>query len=171
MQSMFGVLLLPFLLSACLNFPRIAGLDCQNTYQELAQDLIETGNNIYSLSKGFFPPDAAEPVLVKVIYHFQNCPTCDSKTWYWTGGAFYIYQPLEVFVFRSLFFSPISFRQETVELQLPESCYGASSDFFELLTQRVSILFVFLKLAIDITVGCIVADTKKLYIQYNKLSR
>jgi len=142
---MFGVILLPVLLNIFLGFQPVAGIDCSNTcetcYQRLADSLTETGNNKYNLSRGFFPPDAVPPVLVKVTYHFINCtpPTpCSSKTWYWTEGAYYIYQPLEVFVFRSLFFSPISIRQGTVELQLPAECLDAPSEFYELLTQKVS---------------------------------
>jgi len=41
-------------------------------------------------------------------------------------------------VFRSLFFSSISIRQGTVELQLPAECFDAPSEFMELLTQKVS---------------------------------
>ena len=142
MQKMFGVILLPVLLNVFLGFQPVAGIDCSNTcetcYQTLANSLINTGNNKYNLSRGFFPPDAVPPVLVKVTYHFNNCSNCSSKTWYWTAGTFYIYQPLEVFVFRSLFFSPISIRQGAVELQLPEECFDAPSEFYELLTQKVS---------------------------------
>lgn len=146
MQSMFGPILLTVLLNICQIFQPVAGIDCQDTcatcYQDLAKALIDTENNKYSLSRGFFPPDAVPPVLVKITYNFKNCSTCRSKTWYYTEGAFYIYQPLEVFVFRSLFFSPISIRQGTVDLQLPAECFDAPSEFYQLLTQRVSYSFI-----------------------------
>lgn len=148
MQGVIGVILL----SACVSFQPVLG-DCFNgsydncatCYQTLANAMLNTDDNKYNLSRGFFPPDAAPPVVVKVTYRFKGCNVSSSKgshcekVWYWTQGSFYIYQPLKIFMFRSLFFSPISVRQDSLYLNLPEECSVKASDaFFILLTQRVS---------------------------------
>ena len=148
---MLRVILLRAVLSASLSFQLIAG-DCFNgsydncatCYQTLANALIDTDDNKYSLSRGFFPPDTSTPALIKITYHFKECDTssatdCD-RIWYWTMGTFYLYQPLEVFVYRSLFFSSPAVRQSSLELNLPDECrVNASDDFYMYLTQRVSI--------------------------------
>jgi len=152
MRSKLRVILLKSVLSASLSFQQVAGVcfngsydNCATCYQTLANALIDTDDNRYSLSRAFFPPDTATPVVVKVTYHFKECDTstsdatdCD-RIWYWTVGTFYLYQPLEVFVYRSLFFSSPAVSQSSLELNLPNECrVNASDDFYVYLTQRVS---------------------------------
>ena len=152
MRSMLQVILLPVVLSVSLSFQQVAGGcfngsydNCATCYQTLANALIDTDDNRYSLSRAFFPPDTATPVVVKVTYHFKECnissfnaTDCD-RIWYWTVGTFYLYQPLEVFVHRSLFFSSPAVRQSSLELNLPDECrVNASDDLYRFLTQRVS---------------------------------
>lgn len=152
MQGVFGVILLLAVLSACVSFQPVVG-DCFNgsydncatCYQTLVNAMLNTDDNKYDLSRGFFPPDSTPPVVVRVKYHFKGCNVsrsnathCDT-VWYWTQGTFYIYQPLEIFMFRSLFFSPINSRQDSLDLNLPDECsVDGSQNFFKLLTQRVS---------------------------------
>lgn len=143
MWRMLRVILLPVVLGASLSFQLVAG-DCFNgsydncatCYQTLANALIDTDDNKYNLSRVFFPLETAPPVVVKVTYHFKECSTstfnatdCD-RIWYWMEGTFYLYQPLEVFVYRSLFFSSPAKRQGSIELNLPYECRLNTSDEF-----------------------------------------
>ena len=135
--------------------------NCASCYQTLANALLNTDDNKYQLGKAFFPVNAVPPVEVRAVYvqetEDQQCNTtsyaymyCHSEqdpednttsTWYWLEGEMYIYQPMEIFALRSLFFSPPSWRQECVILCLPEKCLMKDSemfnDFFKFLTQRV----------------------------------
>ena len=127
---MCPLLVLVLILQFCISFPAVAGDcfdkpsnnksydNCGTCYQTLAHALLETEDNKYQLSKAFFPDDEVEPVEVQALYvPEEQCNTtkyCDSDqdsidntiiTWYWVTGEFYIYQPLQIFVYRSLFFS------------------------------------------------------------------
>ena len=161
---------LVLILQFCVSFPAVSGdcyddpsdnnrsyNNCDTCYQTLANALLNTGDNKYQLSNAFFPDDAVPPVEVRAVYMAEtkcnppsNTTNCSdikqpfddntTSTWYWLAGEFYIYQPLQIFVFRSLFFSPPSWRQECVVLCLPEQCLNDSvtfDDFFKFLTQRV----------------------------------
>ena len=161
------VLFLVSVLQFSISFPTVAGDcyddppnnksydNCATCYQTLANALLNTADNKYQLSKAFFPIKAVRPVKVKVVYtpelHCNTTNYCDNKgnpednttsIWYWLVGDMYIYQPLEIFSLRSLFFSPPSWRQKCVVLCLPEQCFSMMDsvnfgDFFEFLTQRV----------------------------------
>lgn len=148
----------------CVNFPAVAGdcyddpLDnnrsynnCNSCYETLVNALINTADNKYQLGRTFFPSDDVIPVQVRVIYKpingtaDNNC-TADLESldtiWYWLMGDFYAYQPVDVFHYRSLFFTPPSWHKQSVELFLPSQCFcnsGNYYDFFEYLTQRVSL--------------------------------
>ena len=122
-------------------------LDCVNCYQDLADTLLKTGNNKFHLANTFFPPDQVAPVFVEVTYTFEaentseigsdNSSASNSETWYWTQGSFFFYQPINVFLYRSLFFSQPGWRSTRVSLSLSEDCERPPDDFLRLLTQRV----------------------------------
>lgn len=143
--------------------------NCDRCYQTLVNALIDTEDNKYHLGNTFYPDDRVRPVEVTVKYlaisdapddididdmnctinnQDANCTTNNSNlvtTWYWIRGEFYVYQPLDVFVYRSLLFSPPMWRSNSVELYLPYQCFidsGNYNDFFGHLTQRVSILCI-----------------------------
>ena len=72
----------------------------------------------------------------------EQLPDDIASTWYWLTGEMYIYQVMEIFSYRSLFFSPPSWRQKCVVLSLPEPCLLMNEshtfeEFFMFLTQRV----------------------------------
>ena len=158
------LLALVLILQFCISIPAVAGDcfdkpsnnksydNCATCYQTLSNALLDTEDNKYHLSKAFFPDNAVQPVEVRAVYVLDTqCNTtnyCDSEqdpndtttsTWYWVTGEFYVYQPLQIFAYRSLFFSPPSWRQECVVLCLPEQCLSRMSqeNFFKFLTQRV----------------------------------
>ena len=135
--------------------------NCDRCYQTLVNALIDTEDNKYYLARTFFPDDEVKPVQVTVNYrstvpdsednHDVNCTTnanCTTDysnldtTWYWIIGEFYVYQPMEIFSYRSLFFSPLLYRRNSVDLYLPCQCFNNSSNFFKYLTQRVSIISI-----------------------------
>lgn len=125
--------------------------NCDTCYQTLANALINTGDNKYQLGKSFFPDKQPQPIEVRVKY--VAVPESDSygdieenvtTIWYWLAGEFYIFQPLELFLYRSLYFSPPSWRKENVTLYLPETCLANSSrefnnEFLHFLTQRLKV--------------------------------
>ena len=164
------VLVLISVLQFSLCFPAVAGDcyddppnngsydNCNTCYQTLANALINTKDNKYHLGKTFFPDDAVTPVQVTVEYLCTsasdtadaNCTTivnsntsCIDTTWYWLKGEFFVYQPLDIFMYRSLFFSPPHWRKKSVQLYLPHQCFicsNNSANFFGYLTQRVRIM-------------------------------
>ena len=134
--------------------------NCETCYQTLANALIDTADNKYQLGEMFFPTDDVTPAQVEVIYMSSSesernldCETLKNTTdiknieeyteftWYWLTGEIYVYQPLELFQYRSLFFTPLQIRHKCLILYLPSSCLNSSGqyydEFFEYLTQRV----------------------------------
>ena len=165
------VLVLISVLQFSISFPAVAGDcyddppnngsydNCNTCYQTLANALINTKDNKYHLGKTFFPDDAVRPVQVTVEYLCTsapdttdaNCTTIISNTsyidttWYWLKGEFFVYQPLDIFLYRSLFFSPPTWRNASVQLYLPHQCFicsNTSAHFFGYLTQRVRIMYL-----------------------------
>ena len=149
------VLVLVSVLQFSISFPAVAGDcyddppnnkscdNCATCYQTLANALVDTEDNKYHLSRTFFPIDKAPPVQVEVTYVSSSDEMIQS-TWYWLRGGFYVFQPLELFMFRSLLFSPPCWRRESVTLVFPDNCFDESSAndseiFFRYITQRVSI--------------------------------
>ena len=179
------LLVLSLILQFSISFPAVAGDcydeppnnksydNCATCYQTLANALLNTGDNKYQLGRAFFPDDAVAPVEVRVVYkpvtQCNEINYCDSEqdpddnttsTWYWLAGEMFIYQPLEIFVYRSLLFSPPSWRQECVVLCLPEQCLSTNNsvsfhDFFTFLTQRVGSLYSICLLYLEIVVKAI----------------
>ena len=168
---MCPLLVLLLMLQCCISFPAVAGDcydepsnnksydNCATCYQTLANALLNTGDNKYQLGRAFFPDDAVPPVEVRVVYKPEmQCTTtttnyCHSEkkpdstttsTWYWLMGEFYIYQPLQIFAYRSLFFSPPSWRQECVVLCLPEQCLSTMNSALSLfsVSHTKSMLFI-----------------------------
>ena len=146
------------------------GKPCDQCFQALASHLLNTSDNKYQLQKTFYPPDKNHPVFVAVTYLFSlnscnvtsnscsnanisNCndtrissPCSDTntpkqnKTWSWSSGIFYFFQPLRVFQFTSIFLANPVWRRSNLTLTLPAECMNANEEFMEFLTQRVSIL-------------------------------
>ena len=146
------LVLMLMVLQFSISFPAVAGdcfdelpnnksyNNCATCYQTLANALVDTGDNKYFLSRAFFPIDGAPPVQVEVTYVSSSDQKIQS-TWYWLMGGFYLFQPLELFLYRSLFFSPPSLRRESVTLILPDKCF-ANTIFFQYITQRVSFVII-----------------------------
>ena len=113
--------------------------NCATCYQTFANAIVNTGDNKYELSRMFFPVDAVPPVQVEVTYN-STSGTSNKRVWYWLMGGFYVFQPLELFLYRSLLFSPPLGRMQSLTLKLPGQCFASSDhshDFFEYATQRV----------------------------------
>ena len=155
------------MLNNSISFPVVAGgcynddpsniqnyTNCSDCYETLANGLMNTDDNKYRLGRTFFPYNATKPVQVKVVYVSQDYnpnKTSDDKCrkfdkdnetsksiiWYWLLGEFYVYQPLEVFLYRSLYFSPPWWRQKCVFLRLPPVCLkNPNHDHFAYLTNE-----------------------------------
>ena len=148
------ILLLSVVLQLCISIPAVAGDcydeppnnetydNCNTCYQTFANALLNTGDNKYKLSRVFFPIDNVPPVQVEITYN-STSNTTEPRIWYWLKGAFFIIQPLELFEFRSLFFSVPSWYKESITLALPDNCFSDNNKtnnnklFFQYATQRV----------------------------------
>ena len=128
--------------------------NCRDCYISLAQSLFQSDENVFNLSKAFFPPDTNTPEFVVVRYHFQNASYNDTKTWFWSASATYFLYPIATFQFLSLFFGkPEAFWTAEVDVTLNATeCEGAKNEHLTMLTQRVR------KLA------CAVLSASKLYL-------
>ena len=115
---------------------------CRDCYISLAQHLFQSDENVFNLSKAFFPPETNTPDFVVVRYHLQNATYNDTKTWFWGVSASYFMYPIATFQFLSLFFGkPQAFWATEVDVTLNATeCEGAKNDHLTLLTQRVCIL-------------------------------
>ena len=114
----------------------INGSDCSTCYLLLVSEAIKGNENHYNIQKTFFPPNKSSPSFVTVRYLFSG--SNGTNVWFWSAAFFYIFHPLHVFQFTSLFFSDINLHSSEVNLTLPLNCSEASNDYFRLLTQRVS---------------------------------
>ena len=115
--------------------------DCSKCYTLLVSQIIYQDKNLFNVTSAFFPPDDESPVFVTVYYHYKNdfVETSNaSQIWFWTTSTFYLFQPLHVFQFTSLFFSDTSLQSSSLHLTLPSNCSNASEEHMMLLTQRVS---------------------------------
>ena len=147
------VLVLISVLQFSISFPAVAGDcfddplknnktydNCDRCYQTLVNALIDTKDNKYKLSKAFFPRNATPPVQVEISFNSSSNPD-GIKKWYWLRGGYYVFLPIQLLQFHSLFFSPTDLRRESVTLELPEMCYnqttGKNDEMLELV-QRVS---------------------------------
>ena len=104
--------------------------NCATCFQTLANALINTGDNKYQLSNAFFPTTEVSPAQVTVTYVSLNndSNTTIEEKWYWLNGGFYVYQPLRIFFYRSLLFSPPEWRKKSLILYLPGSCFDPTSN-------------------------------------------
>ena len=110
--------------------------NCATCYQTFSNALVNTEDNKFQLSMAFFPINDAPSVQVEVIYQSNDSTSNSSRRFFWITGGFFIFQPLDVFLYRSLFFSVPTYRKENVTIILPETCFG-NDIFFEYATQRV----------------------------------
>ena len=146
LKYLLRVLLLLFLLPAVLCAPdssevctpeEIENCSC---FSYLVEQVRENDKNLFEVQNIFLPPNAAPPVFVVVVYHFQDAERDESATevWFWSTSIFYIWQPLNVFQFTSLFFADNTMLASEAHLTLPLQCINASDAHKKLLTQRVS---------------------------------
>ena len=112
--------------------------NCGTCYLTFAKALVNTNDNKYRLSRTFFPVYAVSPVEVEVTYMSTNGTHPHSKLWYWVVEAVFMMQPLELLLYRSLLFSPPSWRKQSLTLLLPDECL-TNDEFLEHATQRVRI--------------------------------
>ena len=125
--------------------------NCASCYQTVANAIVNTADNKYEISRAFFPAESVTSVHVRVTYRSES--NANSQiTYFWVMGGFYVIQPLNVFLYRSLFFSPPSYRQENVTIMLPDRCFNdlanSNEEFFKFATQRVWMLGFFYLLLI-----------------------
>jgi hypothetical protein len=116
------------------------GNNCSECYQKLVKSLLLRDNNLFNLSRAFFPTNSDDrPQFVTITYRYKD--TNETKVWYWSQkGSFFVY-PLQTFEYLSLFFGKAStFFVGSVTVTLDQECINAEEDFMQHLTQRVSIL-------------------------------
>ena len=114
------------------------GENCTACYQALVKSLMSKDQNLFYLSKAFFPTNSNDrPQFVTITYCFKD--TKETKIWYWSEKGSYFIYPLETFEYLSLFFGKASaFFTGNVTVTLDQECLHADDDFMEHLTQRVS---------------------------------
>ena len=140
------LLLLPFLTVAddSEDICEAEAKSCSQCYAALVKHVLMNDTNQFNLQKTFFPPHKTSPAFVTVSYEYyqdNEMLTDETEIWYWSISTFYIYNPLTVFQFSSLFFSDIRKQTSNITLKLDLSCKNASTEFMKLLTQRVSLKF------------------------------
>jgi hypothetical protein len=70
---------------------------------------------------------------VDYVYEDSNM-----TVWFWSESEFYFIQPLEIFLYTSLFFANQPSRQSSLTLELSPDCLDAQELHMRVLTQRVS---------------------------------
>jgi hypothetical protein len=124
--------------------------DCSKCYTVLVEQVTKQDKNLFNIQNTFYPPDGQPPVFVTVVYTYKDFDDElkdgiytgdeeDSNTWFWSKSMFYLFQPLHVFQFTSLFFSDTELQWATLNLTLSTECANASDSHMKLLTQRVSL--------------------------------
>ena len=116
--------------------PTSADSACSSSFHLLEADLLSRPQNRLHLTTKFFPPRDANPVIIKVNYNYDGSNITD--VWFWSESEFYFIQPLEIFLYTSLFFANQPYRQSTLTLELSADCLDSSKLHMKLLTQRVS---------------------------------
>ena len=142
--KMYLTLVLCFLLTSPLSsdardcYKKGSYENCATCYETFANALVNSENNLYEISKAFFPIDQVAPVEVDVTYQSMNSSV--NLQYHWIVGGFYVYQPLKIFMLRSLLFSPPAYREGSVTVFLPDNCFNTTNEweFFDYTTQRVS---------------------------------
>ena len=134
------VLLLPILALSLLT-PALAQSGCSSSFHLLEADLLSRPDNRFHLATKFFPPRDANPVMVKVDYRYEGSNV--TNVWFWSESEFYFLQPLEIFLYTSLFFANQPYRMGSVSLVLSTDCLDVEMFHIKALTQRVSIVLLF----------------------------
>ena len=111
--------------------------DCSQCYALLVSQITQHDANLFNLTSAFFPAEEESPAFITVYYHYSDMPDA-IKVWFWSTSTFYLFQPIHVFQFTSLFFSDTSLQVSELNLTLRADCIDASDDKMMLLTQRVS---------------------------------
>ena len=109
---------------------------CSSSFHLLEADLLSRPQNRFLLSTKFFPPRDANPVVIKVDYVYEDSNM--TNVWFWSESEFYFIQPLEIFLYTSLFFANQPYRQSSLTLELSPDCLDAEELYMRILTQRVS---------------------------------
>ena len=109
---------------------------CSSSFPLLEADLLSQPQNRFLLSTKFFPPRDANPVIIKVDYVYEDSNM--TNVWFWSESEFYFIQPLEIFLYTSLFFANQPYRQSSLTLELSPDCLDAKELYMRVLTQRVS---------------------------------
>ena len=113
---------------------------CSDCYILLKESLLKRDENVRKLSEKFFPPRANLPEFVEITYIFDG-NISKKQVWFWTHESSYLFFPMEIFQYLSLFFGkPAAFFSRKVNLTLDAECSDANHDIMRLLTQRVSLL-------------------------------
>ena len=129
---LFGILLFSLLLSASSTTAESA---CSSSFHLLEADLLSRPQNRLQLTTKFFPPRDANPVIIKVDYNYNGSNV--TNIWFWSESEFYFIQPLEIFLYTSLFFANQPYRESSVTLELSADCLNVEKQHMKLLTQRV----------------------------------
>ena len=111
------------------------GPPCSSSFHLLEADLLSRPHNRFLLSTKFFPPRDANPVIIKVDYVYEDSNF--TSVWFWSESEFYFIQPLEIFLYTSLFFANQPYRQSTLTLELSPDCINAQDLHMKVLTQHV----------------------------------
>lgn len=109
---------------------------CTSSFHLLEADLLSHPQNRFRLTTVFFPPRNANPVIVRVTYKYKDSNVTD--VWFWSESEFYLIQPLEIFLYTSLFFANQPYRSSLITLELSTDCLQAEPLHMKVLTQRVS---------------------------------
>ena len=116
-------------------------MNCSECYHTLAESLLSSSDNVFHLSKTFFPPRENSPEFVKVTYFFgdMNSNETKSSVWFWSAHTSHFLHSPHTFQFLSLFFGkPEHFYSGVLNVTLKEDCANANERMMEFLTQRVS---------------------------------
>ena len=113
---------------------------CKDCYLALKQELLKRDDNVFQLSRTFFPPDTNPPEFVAVTYEYYDDLGLmnGSQTWYWIEQSSYLLFPPDTFQYVSLFFGkPEEYYAQEVSVTLAADCKEADEMHMTLLTQRV----------------------------------
>ena len=120
--SLFCFLLSPWLAESAPEFA-----DCSENIISLETALYANGQNVFGLSRVFFPPGSSPPRFVRVTYDFLSergeLGDC-VVTYVWSTSGFLIFLPPVVFRWTSLnFFYPDN-ELDDLGIVLPYECRG-----------------------------------------------
>ena len=128
--------------------------ECSTQLDVLEDALFTTGDNIFELSRIFYPPSERTTRFIRVVYIFLDDEGEENGcnvTYFWAIGGFLLLQPPSLFRYNSLFFNYPNNDLTELDLKLPSACrplIGAdmsvrecscanSSERLNILTQQV----------------------------------